>query len=82
MGHNMCTRHIKITYANGIPCVQIKISQNLELQKIRLHWATIFVPKHKGYTWGWYSMGRAKIIQSLDSRKIRLRWASTLARKT
>jgi hypothetical protein len=45
LGVNICTQNIRITYENDIPWGQIKLTQNLDSQKIRLHWASIFSPR-------------------------------------
>jgi hypothetical protein len=49
LGLNICTLNIKITYENDIPLGQMmKIVQNLDSQKITLHWITICVPRTYG----------------------------------
>ena len=48
LGLNMFTQNIRITYENDIPCGQIKITQNLDSHKIRLHWASTCVPRKYG----------------------------------
>ena len=45
LGLNICAQNMRITYENDIPWGQTKITQNLDSQEIRLHWATIFVPR-------------------------------------
>ena len=42
---NIFTHDMIITYENDIPRGHIRITQNLGLQKIRLHWASIFLPR-------------------------------------
>ena len=48
LGLTIFTQNIRITYGNNIPWGQIKITQNLDSQKIKWHWAAIFLPNKSG----------------------------------
>jgi hypothetical protein len=39
------TENMKVTYENDTPWGQVEITQNLDSHTIKLHWASIFVPR-------------------------------------
>ena len=70
LGVNTWKQNIKITYENGIPLGQTKIIQKLGLQKIRIHWDLIFVPKTYGLHMKMISHGdKSRLLKSWIRRK-------------
>ena len=66
LGLNVCTQRMGITYGNNITRGHIKITQNLDSQKIGSHWAWIFVSE----TWGLH----VEIIYHVDASRLLKSW--------
>ena len=77
------TPQMLITYENHIPWGQNKITQYLDSQKIRFHWASIFVHKTQ-----WLHMkiifhgDTSRLLEIWVVREIRLHWASIFVHRT